>query len=75
MKTTIRTIRTIRWTASNTTSGTVLAVRTAQGWTTADGLVYGCGPTPTLFGQPPRPVSPRVLARVRRELGAAGGAS
>ena len=69
------TIRTIRWTASDMTTGTERCVRTAQGWTTADGLVYGCGPTPTLFGRPARPLSPRVLARVRRELGAAGGAS
>ena len=69
------TIRTIRWTASDMTTGTERCVRTAQGWTTADGLVYGCGPTPALFGRPARPLSPRVLARVRRELGAAGGAS
>lgn len=65
------TVKRIRWTASNMISGTELCVRTRAGWTAADGTVYGHGPTPTLFGAPPEPISPRVLARVRREIDAA----
>jgi len=61
-------VRKARWTASNMVSGETPCVWTRQGWMAEDGSVYGCGPTPYLFGSPPKPVSARVLARVRRAL-------
>jgi hypothetical protein len=64
----VSAVREIRWSASNTVSGVVRCVRTRAGWTAADGSVYGCGPSGTLFGAPPVPLSPRVMARVRRIL-------
>lgn len=60
--------RSVRWSASNMVSGEEVAVMTAQGWTLEDGTVLGCGPTPGTFGRPPRTISDRVMARVRREI-------
>lgn len=60
-------IRYIRWHASNLVAGVEPCVRTRHGWVAADGSVY----VPALgrfTGEVE--VSPRILARVRRELGA-----
>lgn len=60
-------IRHIRWSVSNLVAGTEPCVRTRHGWVAADGSVY----VPALgrfTGEVE--VSPRVMARVRRELGA-----
>ena len=60
-------IRYIRWSASNMVGGTEPCVRTRHGWVAADGSVYS--PALGRFTGAIE-VSPRVLARVRRELGA-----
>lgn len=60
-------IRHIRWNASNLVAGVEPCVRTRHGWVAADGSVY----VPALGRFTAEvEVSPRVLARVRRELGA-----
>lgn len=58
-------IRRIRWSASNLVSGTEPCVRTRLGWVAADGSVFS--PALGRFTAEVE-VSPRVLARVRREL-------
>lgn len=65
-------LKRVNWSASNMVGGSELCVWTRQGWARADGAVLGFGPTPTLFGWPSVPLSPRVLQRVRRELSNAG---
>lgn len=60
-------IRYIRWSASNLVAGVEPCVRTRHGWVAADGSVYS--PTLGRFTGEVE-VSPRILARVRRELGA-----
>ena len=60
-------IRHIRWSASNMVGGTEPCVRTRHGWVAADGSVYA--PTLGRFTGAIE-VSPRIMARVRRELGA-----
>ena len=58
-------IRRIRWSASNMVGGVEPCVRTRHGWVAADGSVYA--PALGRFTAEVE-ISPRILARVRREL-------
>lgn len=60
-------IRYIRWHASNLVAGVEPCVRTRHGWVAADGSVYS--PALGRFTGEVE-VSPRIMARVRRVLGA-----
>lgn len=61
-------VKLVEWRASNMVTGVEPCVRTRAGWVCWQGLVYGNGHLPTLFGPPEQPLSARVLARVKREL-------